>query len=242
MKLKTYLDPALATTVQVTDSLSRMTVHTRTRSTSSGSGSGSGESEGGDEDRLDQAAGSTQESEQDIPGEFVVKYLGKKDARGLWGIKHTRKPVDDMVALARGLQPGTPLPYLRLRVSEKGVSIEQHQRNVNPNYEGGLYPIDTISYGVQDLVYTRVFAMIVVKDTPESREGSVRRHPFECHAFVCESRQIARRLTFALANAFQVFSRSVKSTQRRRANNNFAIDLRSPEQLEKEFKNQDSEA
>ena len=36
-------------------------------------------------------------------------------------------------------------------------------RNVNPNYEGGLYPIDTISYGVQDLVYTRVFAMIVVK-------------------------------------------------------------------------------
>jgi hypothetical protein len=33
--------------------------------------------------------------------EFLVKYLGKKDARGLWGIKHTRKPVDDMVALAR---------------------------------------------------------------------------------------------------------------------------------------------
>ena len=33
--------------------------------------------------------------------EFVVKYLGKKEARGLWGIKHTRKPVDDMVGLAR---------------------------------------------------------------------------------------------------------------------------------------------
>ena len=33
--------------------------------------------------------------------EFVVKYLGKREARGLWGIKHTRKPVDDMVGLAR---------------------------------------------------------------------------------------------------------------------------------------------
>ena len=33
--------------------------------------------------------------------DFVVKYLGKKEARGLWGIKHTRKPVDDMVGLAR---------------------------------------------------------------------------------------------------------------------------------------------
>ena len=30
------------------------------------------------------------------------------------------------------------------------------------------------------------------------------RHPFECLAFVCDSRQTARRLTFALANAFQV--------------------------------------
>ncbi len=37
----------------------------------------------------------------DFLQEFLVKYLGKKDARGLWGIKHTRKPVDDMVALAR---------------------------------------------------------------------------------------------------------------------------------------------
>ena len=47
--------------------------------------------------------------------------------------------------------------------------------------------------------------MIVVKDAPELRgEGGTRRHPFECLAFVCDSRQTARRLTFALANAFQV--------------------------------------
>merc|ERR1719323_1303292 len=90
-----------------------------------------------------------------LPQEFVVKYLGKKEARGLWGIKHTRKPVDDMVGLARGLQPGTPLPYLQLSVSERGVQVGAHKRNVNPSFEPGLHPIDTISYGVQDLVYTR---------------------------------------------------------------------------------------
>ena len=36
-----------------------------------------------------------------LPQSFQVKYLGKREARGLWGIKHTRKPVDDMVAGAR---------------------------------------------------------------------------------------------------------------------------------------------
>lgn len=36
-----------------------------------------------------------------LPQTFQVKYLGKRDARGLWGIKHTRKPVDEMVAAAR---------------------------------------------------------------------------------------------------------------------------------------------
>ena len=85
------------------------------------------------------------------------------------------------------------------------MRLGPHKRNVNPSFEPGLHPIDTISYGVQDLVYTRVFAMIVVKDAPELRgEGGTRRHPFDCLAFVCDSRQTARRLTFALANAFQV--------------------------------------
>lgn len=41
------------------------------------------------------------QEETKFPVSFEVKYLGKKEARGLWGIKHTRKPVDDMVAAAR---------------------------------------------------------------------------------------------------------------------------------------------
>ena len=32
---------------------------------------------------------------------FLVKSLGKAEAKGLWGIKHTRKPVDEMVTAAR---------------------------------------------------------------------------------------------------------------------------------------------
>ena len=92
-----------------------------------------------------------------------MKSLGKAEAKGLWGIKHTRKPVDDLVGLARGLGPGAPLPYLQLSVSQRGVLVSPHPSNTCPALDCGLYPIDTISYGVQDLVYTRVFAMIVVK-------------------------------------------------------------------------------
>lgn len=39
--------------------------------------------------------------EVQLPQTFEVKYLGRREARGLWGIKHTRKPVDEMVAAAR---------------------------------------------------------------------------------------------------------------------------------------------
>jgi len=173
-----------------------------------------------------------------LPQDFTVKYLGMKPAKGLWGIKHTRKPVDDLVGLARGLGAGAPLPYLQLSVSHRGVILTQHKSNTCPTSDCGLYPIDTISYGVQDLVYTRVFAMIVVK---EKREGKDDMNPFQCLAFVCDSRQTARRLTFALAAAFKIFSKSLKSIPVNKPK--FAIDLRSPEELQQDFKNElDSEA
>ena len=138
--------------------------------------------------------------------DFSVKYLGMKPARGLWGIKHTRKPVDDLVGLARGLGPGAPLPFLQLTVSARGVVLSADKANTCPTPDTGLYPIDTISYGVQDLVYTRVFAMIVVRDKArdKDKEAADPGNPFQCLAFVCDSRQTARRLTFALAAAFKV--------------------------------------
>ena len=61
------------------------------------------------------------------------------------------------------LGAGAALPYLQLSVCQRGVLVSPHKTNTCPTQDCGLYPIDTISYGVQDLVYTRVFAMIVVK-------------------------------------------------------------------------------
>ncbi|KAK8407402.1 hypothetical protein O3P69_002140 [Scylla paramamosain] len=174
-----------------------------------------------------------------LPQEFVVKYLGHRDAGGLWGIKHTRKPVDEMVGRAKEMKAGETLPFLKMTVSEKGVNIAEMPQNVNKNFEGGFYNIDVISYGVQDLVYTRVFAMIVVREDAASLRTH---HPFQCHAFVCDSRQNARKLTFALAQAFQQFSKEVKSNKANKKPKKFAIDLRSPEEIEVDLKEADSEA
>ncbi|XP_042237309.1 low density lipoprotein receptor adapter protein 1-like isoform X2 [Homarus americanus] len=175
-----------------------------------------------------------------LPQDFTVKYLGCRDAGGLWGIKHTRKPVDEMVAKAKEMKPGETLPFLKLTVSDKGVNISEMPQNVNKAFEGGFYNIDVISYGVQDLVYTRVFAMIVVRE--EAATSLKTHHPFQCHAFVCDSRHNARKLTFALAQAFQQFSKEVKGNKSVKRPKKFAIDLRSPEEIEVDLKEADSEA
>ena len=133
-----------------------------------------------------------------LPATFAVKYLGKREARGLWGIKYTRKPVDDMVSLAKALKPGTSLPHLHFKVDVDGVTVSEmpdnRSRSVGGSFEVGFYSVDSISYGVQDLIYTRVFSMIVVKSeanlTPASLVSSgSSATPFECYAYVCDSRQ-----------------------------------------------------
>ncbi|XP_050727616.1 low density lipoprotein receptor adapter protein 1-B-like isoform X2 [Eriocheir sinensis] len=174
-----------------------------------------------------------------LPQEFIVKYLGHRDTGGLWGIKHTREPVNDMVARAKAMKAGETLPFLKMTVSEKGVNIAEMPQNANKNFEGGFYNIDVISYGVQDLVYTRVFAMIVVREEASLQS---QHHPFQCHAFVCDSRNNARKLTFALAQAFQQFSKEVKGNKANKKPKKFAIDLRSPEEIEVDLKEADSEA
>ena len=165
-----------------------------------------------------------------LPQSFVVKYLGKREAEKLWGIKYTRGPVDAMVAAAKGMRPGQTLPLLQLHVSDSGVTISEMKQNLNKNFEAGHFPIDVISYGVQDIVFTRVFAMILVRENTPS--------PFECHAFVCDRRENARKLTFALATAFQEFSKRVKRDEEPRK---FAIDLRSPDEIEAELRGQQAE-
>ncbi|XP_059470394.1 uncharacterized protein LOC132193630 [Neocloeon triangulifer] len=184
-----------------------------------------------------------------LPQVFQVKYLGRKEARGLWGIKHTRRPVDTLVAAAKNATgSGVILPLVRLSVSKEGVSLSEITLNKRDNNQpAAFYPIDTISYGVQDLVYTRVFSMIVVRETAELRG----QHPFECHAYVCDSRNHARRLTYALAAAFTEYSRAVRAASGGslegvgKRSRKFAIDLRTPEQMEKDLQaptEEDSEA
>lgn len=162
-----------------------------------------------------------------LPQSFAVKCLGWRESRGLWGVKHTRAPVDAMVGAARALPAGQSLVRATLEVSVEGVSVD-----------GTLLPIDCISYGVQDLVYTRVFCCVLVSrpDAPGP--------PFRCYAFVCESRAAARALTYALASAFQEYSRTVKERQAVPRHAPRTVDLRTPEDIAAEMLShcQDSEA
>ncbi|KAL2713602.1 uncharacterized protein V1478_016159 [Vespula squamosa] len=175
------------------------------------------------------------EGSTDLPQVFQVKYLGSHDARGLWGIKHTRQPVDNMVTSAKALPTNTMLPLIKLVVSQEGVALLPLDKRKQEGNTTRMYAIETISYGVQDLVYTRVFSMIVVRETDNFRRVS----PFECHGFVCESKHHARQLTYALATAFEIYSRKVKFQDKANSENvvsntkkRFAIDLRTPEEIE----------
>lgn len=148
------------------------------------------------------------------------------------------------MTIAKNLPPNKSLPLCNLTVSINGVAIETVESSASTStspakVQSNFWPIDTISYGVQDLVYTRVFAMIVVKENLNVKNDN----PFEVHAFVCDSRAMARKLTYSLAASFQDYSRRVKEAED--GNNNidqitpirkkFAIDLRSPEEQQHEI-------
>uniref|UniRef100_A0AAG5D5K5 PID domain-containing protein n=1 Tax=Anopheles atroparvus TaxID=41427 RepID=A0AAG5D5K5_ANOAO len=181
---------------------------------------------------------------KDLPIAFKVKYLGSQPATGLWGIKHTRLPVDHLVSVAKNLPPNRILPFCNLTVSLDGVKIESITSKLT---SVSNFTIDTISYGVQDLVYTRVFAMIVVKENYNLKE----KNPFDVHAFVCDSRAMARKLTFALAASFQDYSKRVKDSEDQNGSGvdsekslrkKFAIDLRTPEEMQQDITEQETEA
>lgn len=87
------------------------------------------------------------------------------------------------MTIAKTLPPNKILPLCNLTVSLDGVLIETTVPT-SGTIKRWTYNIDTISYGVQDLVYTRVFAMIVVKENYNIKD----QNPFEVHAFVCDSR------------------------------------------------------
>ncbi|OQR67892.1 low density lipoprotein receptor adapter protein-like [Tropilaelaps mercedesae] len=140
----------------------------------------------------------------------VTRHLGSRATSGLWGLRHTRSPVDELVEAAR--RPHCHPRLVRLSVSPRGVSLTE----IGPvDSEEQFYPIECISYGVQDVSYAKIVAMIVVSD----------KGPLECHAFVCESKDSARRLTLTLAAAFREYGRR-KADHRRDAKRRNVVDLR----------------
>lgn len=139
----------------------------------------------------------------------VTRHLGSRATSGLWGLRHTRSPVDELVEAAR--RPQCHPRLVRLSVSPRGVSLTE----IGPVMsEEQFYPIECISYGVQDVSYAKIVAMIIVSD----------KGPLECHAFVCESKDSARRLTLTLAAAFREYGR--RKTDRREAKRRNVVDLR----------------
>ncbi|RZC33452.1 uncharacterized protein BDFB_007123 [Asbolus verrucosus] len=161
---------------------------------------------------------------KDLPFKAEVKYLGNQPAKGLWGMKYTRKPVDYMVSQAKNLPPNKVLSLVKLEINLQGLKFHDIT-NRSERSPPVMFGIDAISYGVQDLVYTRVFSMIVV--TENDLKNGV---PFVCHSFVCRSRREARQITYALAAAFQEYGRQAKIDEDGSKRKKFAIDLRTPEE------------
>ena len=157
-----------------------------------------------------------------LPQKFIAKYVGCKSCRGLWGIQHTREPVDALVDDLRRLERGEDLPLVRLDVSIGGIGVAVHPRNRSrlPVHDLGLLPLEFISYAVQDTRYSRIFAFILV------RELSSRGRSTECHAYLCDSPLSARKLALSVALAFRLYERSLAGKPFR-----FTVDLRSPDEL-----------
>jgi len=86
---------------------------------------------------------------------FVVKYLGYRETSDLWGIKHTRDPVDQMVIEAKrslSANPDKGLALLKLQVDQDGIHVSPMPQNINPFFPKGKFAIENISYGVQDVM------------------------------------------------------------------------------------------
>lgn len=161
-----------------------------------------------------------------LPACFVAKYLGKRDVKGLFGLQHVRKPVDAMIAKVKEdllEMDRVELPLCYMVFSSKGIDIRPHKANkVAHGIEMCLYPIDFISYGVQDMKYWKVFCFIVVN------ELSSRQKKMECHAFLADSTQSARKMALALGACFQVYKKKLNAQGKF---HNFQVELRPPDEL-----------
>ncbi|OQV21048.1 hypothetical protein BV898_05121 [Hypsibius exemplaris] len=144
-----------------------------------------------------------------LPQTFEVRFLGVHPSTGIWGIKHTRSPVDNLVETAKTLD-SDDLTLLDLEVSEHGVFLRQISpcRPLDTSHliDLGRKPIERISYGVQDVIYPRIFAMIAIKE-----KSLIDDRPFDCFVFLCDNRIQSRKLAYCLAKAFKDYGDSIKA-------------------------------
>lgn len=139
-----------------------------------------------------------------LPVVLVAKYLGEAPSQGYSGIAAVRQPVDGLIAAGKSLRDGVDLPLVSLCAGEFGLRVEPHPMSRGRALEPFLFPIQFLSYAVQDDKFCRVFAVIFVKNASLQSETPV------CHAFVCPSSAMAQRLALALAEAFEVVAESLR--------------------------------
>lgn len=161
-----------------------------------------------------------------LPVCFVAKYIGHMETKGVFGLEHVRVPVDEFVSKVKDdlvSMDKVELPLCYLVFSSKGIDVSEHPANkVRDRVQYGLHPIDFISYGVQDMKYWRVFAFIVVKELGYKNKKT------ECHAYIADSPQSARRMALALAACFNVYKKKLNAEGKV---HNFQVELRPPDEL-----------
>lgn len=140
----------------------------------------------------------------DLPQGFIVKYMGKRATTGLWGSKHTRGPVEDIVDSISKMPKGEDLPLVNLDVFYQGLAMRPHTKNRVKTFKPVQIPIQYISYGLQDTVYARIFCFIMVKQMSSQVKD------MEVHAYACDSAKSARNLAACLAIAFQTYSEKLQ--------------------------------
>lgn len=155
-----------------------------------------------------------------LPQLFVTKYLGFKTTRGLYGVKYTREPLEQLLAEVSEPDRKDQLPLMQLHVSIRGIHVSEHKSNTVKSVpiDSGLVPIEFISFGVQDINYSRIFTFIIV------REMSSRARKLECHAYMCESSVTARKLALSMALAFEQYAKTLEGKPHK-----FQVALRSGE-------------
>jgi len=139
-----------------------------------------------------------------LPRGFVVKYMGSRPCKGLWGSKHTRPVIEAVLDSVNKMPVEGDLPLVNLDVYYEGLAMRPHSKNKIKCFRPVQIPIQFISYGLQDKEYSRIFCFIMVKEMSSQSKS------MECHVYACDSSRSARRLAACLALAFQSYTEHLK--------------------------------